>query len=73
MVSKSFVGWIGMAAGLALWTYGYLAPSGEPFVDWKAISPWWIADYLPSKQAELGVVLMCLGMIPLYWPDRAKA
>jgi len=37
-------------------------------VDWKALTPWWIADYLPSREAELGFILMCIGMIPLYWP-----
>jgi hypothetical protein len=72
---KVIFGWFIIGVGAALWTYGYLAPSSAPFVDWRSFSPWWIADYLPSKEAELGVLLMCVGMIPLYWPgsDRPKS
>lgn len=73
MVSKSFAGWLLMAAGAALWSYGYFVTTNPPFVDWKSMTPWWIADYLPSREAELGLVVMCLGMIPLYWPRPRQA
>lgn len=75
MVSKSFAGWALITIGAALWTYGYLMPANAPFVDWKSTAPWWVADYLPSKEAELGLLLMCIGMTPLYWPgsDGSRA
>ena len=68
MISRTVVGWIIIAAGGALWTYGYFGPANASFVDWKALTPWWIADYLPNREAELGIALMCIGMVPLYWP-----
>jgi hypothetical protein len=33
-------------------------------------TPWWIADYLPNVEAELGMALDFVGMIPIYWPER---
>jgi hypothetical protein len=71
MLSTSFFGWALMILGVVLWTYGYLMPTGATWVDWKANTPWWISDYIPSKESELGLALMCIGMVPLYWPTRA--
>jgi hypothetical protein len=63
------IGWLLVLAGTVLWLYGYLRPGTKSFVDWAASTPPWIADYLPSREAELGLILMCIGMIPLYWPS----
>ena len=65
-------GWGMMIVGTALWGYGLYVTGTAPIFDWKSNAPWWIADYLPNMESELGLVLMCLGMIPLYWPRRPK-
>ena len=72
MNKKHLIGWVLVFAGSALWLYGYLWPGAKSFVNWNALTPWWIADYLPSREAEIGLVIMCIGMLPLYWPERAK-
>ena len=43
-----------------------------PNIDWKSNAPWWIADYLPNMASELGLVLVCIGMISFYWPRSIK-
>ena len=63
-------GWTLMLAGMALWGYGYLAPGTPALFDWKAIAPWWIADFLPNIESEIGLVLVVAAMIPIYWPRR---
>ena len=61
-------GWLTYTAGLILWLYGYLSTQNiPPFFDWRNFSPWWIADFIPNVQAELGIALMVVGMIPIYW------
>ena len=61
-------GWVIYTAGLILWLYGYLFTQNiPPFLDWRNFSPWWIADFIPNVQAELGIALMVVGMIPIYW------
>src|SRR5215217_547441 len=71
---KSFVvlGWVASFAGYALWTYGYFATGSPAFLNWGAFAPWWIADFLPNAESEIGMVLACAGMIPIYWPSGAK-
>jgi hypothetical protein len=70
-VSKAvIIGWIIELAGTALWLYGYLATGNPSFIDWHAYTPWWIADYLPSIESEIGMALVFAGMVPLYWPPR---
>jgi len=61
-------GWVLAFVGTALWLYGYLVPGSPSFVDWKAISPWWIADFLPSKESEIGMAIVFASMVPIYWP-----
>ena len=36
----------------------------------RNLSPWWIADFIPNVQAELGIALMLVGMIPMCWRHR---
>ena len=64
-------GWLIYTAGFTLWLYGYLSTQNiPPFLDWRNFSPWWIADFIPNVQAELGIALMLVGMIPIYWRHR---
>jgi hypothetical protein len=70
-ISKTVIaGWIIELAGTALWFYGYFATGNPSLIKWQAITPWWIANFLPNIQAEIGVVLVLIAMIPLYWPRR---
>jgi hypothetical protein len=62
------VGWIISLAGSGLWIYGYFATGHPPVIDWSAHTPWWIAEYLPNIEAEIGMVLAFAGMVPIYWP-----
>jgi hypothetical protein len=69
-VKKTAVfGWIIELAGLALWLYGYFATGSPSLIDWHAHTPWGIADFLPNVQSEIAIVLMLIGMVPIYWPS----
>jgi hypothetical protein len=71
MSKALIIGWATSLAGTALWLYGYLTTGNSSFIDWHAIAPWWIADYLPNRESEIGAVLAFGGMIPIYWPRRS--
>ena len=60
--------WAAMIVGTALWGYGLFVTGTAPIIDWKSNAPWWIADYLPNMESELGLVLCCLGSLAPYWP-----
>ena len=66
----SVIGWVIELAGMALWLYGYYVTGNPPLIDWHASTPWWIADFLPNMESEIGMVLVFTGMVPLYWPPR---
>jgi hypothetical protein len=68
-VKKSLiVGYIVWLIGLAIWLYGYFVPGNPSLIDWRAHTPWWIADFLPNIVSEIGMVVMLLSMVPPYWP-----
>jgi hypothetical protein len=68
-VKKSLiVGYIVLPLGMAIWLYGYFAPGNPSLIDWRAHSPWWIADFLPNIESEIGMVLMLISAVPSYWP-----
>jgi hypothetical protein len=70
-VSKAvIIAWIIELAGMALWLYGYFATGNPSLIDWQTYTPWWIADYLPNIESEIGMALVFAGMVPLYWPPR---
>jgi len=70
MSKAVIVGWVIMLGGTALWLYGYYATGHASLIDWHAHAPWWIADFLPNIESEIGMALACAGMIPIYWPSR---
>lgn len=72
MTKAALVGWIIEAIGMALWIYGYFVTGHPPLIDWQAHTPWWIADYLPNIESEIGMVLVFAGMVPMYWPAKKK-
>ena len=59
-------------AGSALWVYGYFWGGAPSLIDWAQISPTWISEYLPNLPCEIGLVLNCLSVVPLYWPANTK-
>ena len=64
----AIAGWMITLPGMGLWLYGYYATGHTSFIDWQVHSPWWIADLMPSSEAEIGMVLMCVGTVLTYWP-----
>ena len=63
-------GWIISGIGSLLWIYGYYVKGNPPLIDWHSHTPWWIADFLPNIQSEIGMFLVFVSMIPMYWPSR---
>jgi hypothetical protein len=61
------LGWTASLIGLALWTYGYFAAGTPSFVAWSSLVPTWLSAWLPNLEAEIGVMLLILGSLPLYW------
>ena len=64
------IGWIIELAGTALWVYGYFVTGHPTLIDWHDKTPWWIADWLPNIESEIGMGLVFAGMLPMYWPHR---
>jgi hypothetical protein len=62
--------WVAMIVGMALWGYGLFITGHPALIDWTSNTPWWIADYLPNMESELGLVLCFLGSLAPYWPRR---
>jgi hypothetical protein len=65
-------GWTLQLAGFALWLFGYLTVGHSRFFDWSAHTPWWIADFLPNAESEIGVALMLVSLVPMYLLRRAS-
>ncbi len=72
MSNRVIIGWIIEIAGTALWLYGYFAPGNPSIVDWHAVAPRWVFDFLPNIESEIGMMLVVIGMFPLYWPARRE-
>jgi hypothetical protein len=58
--------------GLALWSYGYFVGGHSALIDWHQHVPFWIADYLPNIEAELGMAILCIGTALAYWPRLGR-
>ena len=67
MNALNIFGWCANVIGLALWFYGYFVGGTPSIVDWPRISPTWISEFMPNIEAELGMLLMCLGAVPMIW------
>ncbi len=70
MSKAVIIGWIMLLSGTALWLYGYFATGNPTLINWHANTPWWIADFLPNIESEIGMTLVIIGMVPIYWPPR---
>ena len=70
MSRVNIVGWGLMTLGFVLWLYGYWVIGHPAVVDWPSLVPGWIADFLPNIEAEAGMGLMIVAMVPAYWPKR---
>ena len=70
MNKPATIGWIISVGGLALWAYGYYSTGHPPLISWPAYSPWWISDFLPNLNSEIGMALMIVGSALTYWPSE---
>ena len=64
------LGWTTNLVGLALWLYGYLWGGNYTLINWDSTPARWIADFLPNIEAEIGMALMIVSMVLIYWPTR---
>ena len=65
----TIIAWIISCGGMAVWLYGYFATGNPSLIDWHAHTPWWIADFLPNIESEIGMALVWASMVPMYWPS----
>lgn len=73
MSKAVIVGWIISLVGATLWLYGYVVTGNPSLIDWRAYTPWWIADFFPNIESEIGMALIYAGIVPIYWPSRRLA
>ena len=72
VTKRVVIGWVISLAGTALWIFGYFVTGHPSIVNWHAVTPWWIADFLPNIESEIGMVVMFAGMVPIYWPGKEQ-
>jgi len=68
----AILAWGCSVAGMALWLYGFLVTGAPPLIDWQSRTPWWVADFLPNIESEIGMALICVGSVFMYWPLLRK-
>ncbi len=73
MSRVNILGWVLMLAGCALWGYGYFVTGHPSLVNWGEVLPGWLAVYVPNLEAEAGIAVMIVAMVPMYWPNRRSA
>jgi len=66
------VGWVIQLIGTALWVYGYFVAGHPSLFNWYDITPRWFAEWLPNIESEIGLALVLVGMVPMYWPSRQQ-
>ena len=73
-------GYLMLCLGAALWLYGYFAPHVSLLIEWYGnipvwmvnyLPPAWMADYLPNL-AQVGILLVLVGVVPFLWPWQSK-
>jgi hypothetical protein len=47
---------------MVLWLYGYLVTGNPSLIDWRAYTPWWIADLLHRIRNRNDARLRWLGV-----------
>ena len=76
-LSKSvIIAYIASLSGSALWLYGFFEAGHPALIDWHTYSPWWIADFLPNMESEIGMALVFVSTVPIHWRsprERATA
>ena len=72
MPNARSIGWAMYAAGFVIWLFGYLSAGHAPVFDWAVATPWWISSFVPNLEAELGLALMFVSMVPIYWRAGRK-
>jgi hypothetical protein len=50
--------------GSLIWIYGYFVHGHPSFVDWQSRTPWWIADFMPNAESEIGMGVMLASVVP---------
>jgi hypothetical protein len=73
MIRLVVFGWIIELPGMGPLALRVFRDGQSSLVDWHAIAPWWIADWLPNIESEIGIALVLAGMIPIYWPPRPQS
>jgi hypothetical protein len=68
----AIIGWIISVGGMVLWLYGYFSTGHSPMLNWHAYTPWWVADFLPNINSEIGMALMFVGSALTYWPLKQR-
>ena len=66
------LGWVISIVGGGLYVYGYFASGGATVIDWPNLMPGWVSAFVPTWQAELGLVLSVIGGIPLFYVEYRK-
>ena len=57
------IGWTGSLLGAALYLYGYTLATAATILPWPSS----LSDYIPNWYAEVGLLISCLALVPLYW------
>ncbi len=60
--------WTATIAGSALYLFGYFGEPGQTLINWANLAPSWIAEFLPNRAAEYGVVIYLAGNALMYLP-----
>ena len=73
VIKAELVGWTLSIIGTIFWVFGYFSFGTAALVDWPAVAPSWIAEFLPNLESEIGFAFMIAGSIPIYWPKKRTA
>jgi hypothetical protein len=65
MAKAKSIGWAIYVVGFVIWLFGYLSTGHAAAFDWDVAAPSWISSFVPNLEAELGLALMFVSMIPL--------
>src|SRR5262249_12614657 len=72
MPNARSIGWGMYAAGFVIWLFGYFNAGPPPRFVLALGAPWWISSFVPNLEAELGLALMFVSMVPIYWRAGRK-